>query len=399
MCTMMKSKMMKCKMMKKIGVFAAVILFFEILISCKTGENPQEIKRRFSAVSWNVQALFDGRETGAEYDEYRTSSGWTQEKYAARLLSAGQAIARMINENAAAGPPGNSASAENAGTPDFIGLVELENSGVLDDLLKNHLQKYNYTHAFFGSAAGMSLGIGALSRYPMTAAVHSITIKNETIPRPLLEIRLEPSGKPLVIFLCHWKSKVGGEDGTESLRRASARVIGRRIRELRQEEPGTPVIIMGDLNENHDEFFRREKTISALLPDDMHAAQLVQQLAQHAQLAKHTDNAGTKNDFLILSREKPPKSDFFDPSYPVLYTPWENELTDGSYYYRDNCETIDHILMTEELFDNSDWDFETCRVLNFPPFTNAKGFPNSYNPRSGLGLSDHLPLLLYLVLK
>jgi hypothetical protein len=68
----------------------------------------------------------------------------------------------------------------------------------------------------------------------------------------------------------------------------------------------------------------------------------------------------------------------------------------GSYYYKDNWETIDHFLLTEQFFDKAGWDFSTCRVLAGEPFTNAKGTPAAYNPRSGYGLSDHLPLMLEL---
>jgi hypothetical protein len=72
------------------------------------------------------------------------------------------------------------------------------------------------------------------------------------------------------------------------------------------------------------------------------------------------------------------------------------ELNDGSYYYRDKWETIDHFLLSEDLFSGTGWNFSDCRVLNHAPFTASSGAPNRYIPRNGNGLSDHLPLLLYL---
>jgi hypothetical protein len=80
----------------------------------------------------------------------------------------------------------------------------------------------------------------------------------------------------------------------------------------------------------------------------------------------------------------------------VLYSPWAAELKDGSYYYKNTWETIDHFLLSPHLFTGTGWDFENCKVLNYPPFASEKGFPSSYNPRTGYGLSDHLPLLLFL---
>jgi endonuclease/exonuclease/phosphatase family metal-dependent hydrolase len=322
-----------------------------------------------SVASWNVQALFDGRDSGNEYDEYRAGAGWTPEKYRARLNAISQAIQQMIQS-------------EKTAVPDIIGLIEVENTGVLEDLAKGGLSKYSYNWTAFSNIPGMSIGIGILSRFPITdIRSHSITVREETAPRPVLEVRVEPRGEPLVILLCHWKSKSGKD--TEGLRRASARVVHRRLLELKQKEGGTPVIIMGDLNENHDEFYL-ESAFSALLPDDPAAAALA---------AKSGTNSSP--DFLVLSAEKPPLSRYIE-NVPALYSPWGVELNDGSYYYRDKWETIDHFLLSEALFDGTGWNFSDCLVLNHAPFTTSNGTPNRYIPRNGNGLSDHLPLLLYL---
>jgi len=337
----------------------------EVLSSNKSAEPEQII-----AASWNVQALFDGRESGNEYEEYRQGAGWTPEKYKARINAISQAIQQMVQSDKTA-------------VPDIIGLVELENAGVLEDLAKGGLSKYSYKWTAFSSIPGLSIGLGILSRFPITdMRSHSITIGDETAPRPVLEVRIEPRGEPLVFLLCHWKSKTGKD--TEGLRRASARVVHRRLVELNQKEEGTPVIIMGDLNENYNEFYL-ESTLSALLPDDPKAAALA---------AKAVNPRGSP-DFLVLSGEKPPLSQHIK-NVLALYSPWGVELSDGSYYYRDKWETIDHFLLSEALFGGTGWMFSDCRVLNHEPFTTSNGTPNRYIPRNGNGLSDHLPLLLYL---
>jgi endonuclease/exonuclease/phosphatase family metal-dependent hydrolase len=334
----------------------------------KNGGLGRENPETFTAAVWNLQALFDGEEAGNEYNDYRASAGWTGEKYAARINAFGRAIGQM----------GNAGSA-----PDFIGLVEIENVRVVEDLARAAGRERKWT--CFAGIPGMSLGVGAISRYPLTETrVHSITSAGETAPRPMLEARVEVRDRTLVFFVCHWKSKIGDSKTTEALRRASARIIRRRLREIRSEEPETPVIIMGDLNESYDEFYRLAgTTVSALLPDDPAAADLA-------------DSREDRQDFLVLSGEKPPRSRFFDPAVPVLYTPWKNELTEGSYYYKNNWETIDHFLLTGELFNGKGWEFSGCRVLNQPPFAGASGQPEPYTLRNGQGLSDHLPLLLTL---
>jgi hypothetical protein len=100
---------------------------------------------------------------------------------------------------------------------------------------------------------------------------------------------------------------------------------------------------------------------------------------------------------LVLSGEKPPVAATFGASMPAFYSPWGQELEKGSYYYKNNWETIDHFLLTAPFFDGAGWDFSSCRVVAQEPFTNAKGLPAAYNPRTGYGLSDHLPLLLTLI--
>jgi endonuclease/exonuclease/phosphatase family metal-dependent hydrolase len=342
-----------------------------------------------SLLTWNVQALFDGVEAGTEYDEYLEAAGWGDEKYAARLNSLSQALSQV-----------------SAKAPDILALQETENSRMLERLAGGLLAKYGYQWTFFANNPGTALGLGVLSRYPFTEAkVHSITWEEETTPRPILELRLHVQDKPLVLLICHWKSKLGGDDVTESLRRASARIILRRIREIQEDSPDMPIIIMGDLNENHDEFYRQAgSVISALLPDDPKAAELTGFTpdAAHPDQAEpdrgipEAEEKKQQKDFLVLSGEKPPVSEYFHPDTAVLYSPWGGELQEGSYYYKNAWETIDHFLLTGALFDAKGWEFDSARVIKQEPFINSRGFPNSYNPNTGGGLSDHLPLMLVL---
>jgi endonuclease/exonuclease/phosphatase family metal-dependent hydrolase len=329
----------------------------------------------FSAAVWNVQALFDGEETGNEYDDYQNAAGWNREKYSARLNSLSRAIPLLTEK----------------GAPDLLGLVEVENAGILEDLVRGPLAKLGYTETFFANIPGAPLGLAFLSRFPLVQArVHSVSSGGETAPRPVLEIRIEPQGKPLIVFLCHWKSKVGGDDATEALRRSSARIVRRRLVEIFRDEPLSPVLVMGDLNENHDEFYRRNSgVICALFPDDPEALAVANATAN----AEASAGGETPEDCLIVSGEKPP---WTRQDRLVLYSPWGRELEGGSYYYRETWETIDHLLLNDAFFNEKDWEFESCHVLNTVPFINSEGYPDAYIPRTGRGLSDHLPLVLFL---
>jgi endonuclease/exonuclease/phosphatase family metal-dependent hydrolase len=332
---------------------------------------------------WNLQAFFDGTETGFEYDEYLESAGWSVEKYQARLTALDRAVDAMADT-----------------APPILALVEVENAGVLQTLAETTLAEYGYAWTFFVTHPGSSLGIGILSRYPLfNTRLHSVSSDAGAIPRPVLEAWIRVRDSSLALFVCHWKSKLGSEDATETLRRSAARLLLRRIREIEAEAPGTPVIIMGDLNENHDEFYRRSGTVvSALLPDDPKAAELAgfRNEADLSDDGAPVQNREIQADYLVLSRQKPPSSRYFSREAVVLYSPWGNEMTKGSYRYKNEWETIDHFLLNGPFFDRKDWEFAACEVLHREPFITATGSPNSYNPRTGYGLSDHLPLLLTL---
>jgi endonuclease/exonuclease/phosphatase family metal-dependent hydrolase len=337
----------------------------------------------FGIAVWNIQAFFDGTETGFEYDEYLENAGWSAEKYQARLTALGRAVDAMAD----AAPP-------------ILALVEVENAGVLQTLAETALAEYGYAWNFFATHPGSPLGIGILSRYPLfNTRLHSVSSDAGIIPRPVLEAWIRVRGSPLALFVCHWKSKLGSEDTTETLRRSAARVLVRRMREIEAEAPGTPVIIMGDLNENHDEFYRRAGTVvSALLPDDPKAAELTG-FRNEAGISDNGAPARDREvqaDYLVLSRQKPPSSWYFSREAVVLYSPWGNEMEKGSYRYKNEWETIDHFLLNGPFFDKRGWEFAACEALHREPFTTAAGSPNSYNPRTGYGLSDHLPLLLTL---
>ena len=332
-------------------------------------------------MTWNTQALFDGTDSGTEYEEYRESAGWTHEKYKGRLNVIAAAIGGLERK------------------PDIIAMQEIESPIVALDIAAA-LSKHGYNWTCFANIPGMALGVGLLSRFPFAETKsHSVYIDGEIAPRPMLEARIitpaatgktssDDATNSLLLFVCHWKSKLGGDDATESTRRASARVILRRLRELAETEPDLPVLVMGDLNENHDEFYRRGgKVISALMPDDPRAAEMITE---------------TQKDFIVLAKNKPPEAKYFPSGVISLYSPWfselrkENEDSSGSYYYKNDWETIDHFMLSSQFFNGTGWEFDNARILNIPPFTSAKGIPVAYNPRTGAGLSDHLPLLLLL---
>jgi len=344
-----------------------LLVFFVAFSGCSVSE-PGEAATKDTGVitlmTWNINNLFDGADNGFEYDEFLQSAGWSAEKYKGRINTISDAIGRLKPQ------------------PDILMFQEVESLVVIEDLASSLPNAYSWCH--FANNYGSAIGLGIISRFPLTETkTHSITIDGETTPRPVLEVRVQTEEGDIILFVCHWKSKLGGDEATENVRRSSVRVILRRIREIYQTEPETGFIIAGDLNENHDEFYRQSaNSICALIPDDSYCVNLSKV------------KVDGQKDFLIISGNTPPEPVHFPQGSITLFSPWLRDLENGSYFYKHNWETIDHFLISGHFFNNTGWEYEKVIIGNFEPFTNASGIPIPYNARTGLGMSDHLPLIL-----
>jgi len=348
-------------------------------------------------MTWNVQLLFDMVEEGMGFRDFQESGGWTREKYMGRLNVIARAIGEMERK------------------PDIIALQEVGSAQVIADLA-DALSAHRYNWAHFARLPGMAMGVGLLSRYPLEGArAHAIDIDGDIIPRPILEARVNMPGRApqafaegadslgmdgfsLALFVCHWKSKRGGAAETESTRRAAARVVLRRMRELAQTNPSLPVIVVGDLNVTHDEFARSGGAyLKALMPDDPGAAEFAIAYFFGGASADDAPPANElQRDFLVVSHSKPPEARHFPEGVLALYSPWTVEKEGGSFLFRNSWETIDHFLLSAHLFGGIGWEFYDSQALRVPPFVTAEGLPNAYNPRTGRGISDHVPLMLFL---
>jgi hypothetical protein len=105
---------------------------------------------------------------------------------------------------------------------------------------------------------------------------------------------------------------------------------------------------------------------------------------------------GMQKDFIVLGKDKPPEPVHFPQGTVVLFSAWARDLEKGSYYYKNDWETIDHFLVSGQFFNDTGLRFEKVIAADFSPFANAHGIPVPYNVRTGSGLSDHLPLLMTL---
>ncbi|MDR0638186.1 MAG: hypothetical protein LBG27_04665 [Spirochaetaceae bacterium] len=330
---------------RRILPFCVLALMLPVACADSARSAPESL----SVLTWNVEALFDGHDDGNEYAEYRAAQGWNEEKYRARLTAIAKAFGQI-----------------EGGPPDAAVFIELENESVLDLLAEEYLSQHGYQQGYFAKKGNQSLGTGILSRYPITRALsHGYSRDEKAIPRPISEVWIDAGGEEIVILICHWKSKLGKLEETQALRNAAALLIRRISEDIRAEretggKTAVPILLAGDFNQTADEFF----------VDGFPFAVTRSQEGFRDSLANYDE--------------------------PLFWTPWGTELDEGSYYYRGAWESIDHFFLSGAFFDCLAWDYGGVKVLKDAPWTGSGGTPQSFNPQTGGGLSDHLPLLLTL---
>jgi endonuclease/exonuclease/phosphatase family metal-dependent hydrolase len=314
-----------------------------------------------SILSWNVQNIFDASDDGSEYPDFRSSSGWRVDDYRNRLTALAEVLSVAVKDGA-----------------DIILLQEIENQRVLQDLNNDYLFSLGYRYLAASDQEGTAVQVGLLSRFPIRDVL-SRTLSLPAAPpmRPILEVELELPGEiPLLILLCHWKSKAGGAEETELWRRAAANLVARRIQELSRKRPELPILVAGDLNEAWNEYELTERAYpTALFPWGEEYLE---------------DEMGYRP--LWVSGE-PVELDGPGGGVALLYSPWAADSSlRGSYLYRGSWEKIDHLLFTEPFFDRRGVEFSTFEVFRGFPWSSDEGHPKGWSRSTGYGYSDHLPI-------
>ncbi|MDR1317451.1 MAG: hypothetical protein LBK13_11330 [Spirochaetales bacterium] len=302
----------------------------------------------YTFLSYNLCNLFDDVRDGSEYAEFDPAGGkWSSTDYAKKLKSVGRVIAESV-----------------PGGPDFVALVEIENDKALADLAAGPLSDLGYRWGVTLPTAGSAIRVGFLSRFAVKDLRGHTPPSSGFFQRSFLELTLDIGGEELTVFICHFKAKSEGEAATENSRRLAADTLVRRIGEIKPRR--TQVLVLGDLNENIDEYERKAGAyLTALMPPS--AAPVTGDL-----LPLYV--SGSTEETTLAGE-------------PVFYSPWlDDPPFPGSYYYH-GWETIDHALLSRGLVDEAGLVFDSFTVIRNDFMLTASGAPKKE-------FSDHLPILV-----
>lgn len=192
-----------------------------------------------SIVSYNVENLFDVHDDPATADEDYTPRGalqWTPERYATKLARLAEAI-------------GWSAQ----GTPAIVGLVEVENRSVVEDLARTGDLKavgYRVVHHDSPDERGIDVALLVDPRYAKVLREEPLAVPLDSDrTRDVLYVELAlAADERLHVFVNHWPSRRDGEKGAAK-RMAAAAVLRGAVDEVVNTDPDAQVLIIGDLND------------------------------------------------------------------------------------------------------------------------------------------------------
>ncbi|MDC6352991.1 MULTISPECIES: endonuclease/exonuclease/phosphatase family protein [unclassified Robiginitalea] len=312
---------------------------------------------------YNVENLFDTRDDSLTADDSRTPEGedrWTEERYRVKLRRIAGVLSDIGRETAMR-------------SPDLIGLCEVENREVLEDLLgQEALRTKGYGVVHYDSPDRRGIDVAFLYKKACFTPIESTsrrlllydTRNRRRFTRDQLLVYGALDGEPVYLSVNHWPSRSGGVAATEAYRRAAASLQRDILDSVLRLDPNARFVSMGDYN------------------DDPTDASI-----------RFTLGSGSSRDSLA-SRE------FFNPMEPLFLA------GSGSLAYGDRWNLFDQLMFNGNWFrDTNGYRFWKARVFRPDYLLTSSGPYKGYPFRTYAGgsyqggYSDHLPVYAFLIRK
>ena len=262
-----------------------------------------------------------------------------------------------------------------------IGVAEIENRAVLEDLIKtDYLKKKKYGIIHFDSPDWRGIDVALLYRkkYFTPISFKAIKLPLKDADGKVVRTRDELvvvgilDGEMAAFIVNHWPSRRGGEARSRPSREKAAALNVKIIDSLKQEFKKIKIITMGDLNDD-------------------------------------PTNSSVKNILKAVSLKKTQADLKANGSQiPYVYNPFiDIGKNEGTLGYRDSYNLFDQIMFTPEYLDKdySGYQFEKAAIFKPKYMMNKRGRYKGYPKRSWSygtftnGFSDHYPTYIYIMKK
>ena len=322
-------------------------------------------QKPYKVVFYNLENLFDTINDPNKNDEEYLPEGarkWTTYRYNQKQEN----MSRVLFDIAA----------EDRNFPAVIGVSEIENRLVLEDLLATpKLAKTNYRIVHYDSPDRRGVDCAFFYRPDQFklegSEAHKISFpgKPNFLTRDLVAMWGKIEGEPFYFIVSHWPSRLGGKERSQYSRDFVAEKCKKICDSVRTANPATKVVIMGDFNDDATD-------------------------------ASVTDVLGAKGNIKKLE-----KNDMFNPFYAMLKAGY------GTLAYRDSWNLFDNIVVSENLATASTGSLKVQKkegakfygnIFIRPYMVQQEGQYKNYPLRSFVGsnfqngYSDHFPVYIYI---
>jgi predicted extracellular nuclease len=309
---------------------------------------------------YNLENLYDTIDDPATDDQEFTPAGsgkWNSERYRIKLQHLAEAI-RLVGSDSL------------PGDPVIMGLAEVENKQVVEDLISTpQLKGVGYKIIHYDSPDKRGIDVALIYRPAIFKVTGSKTVplriegKPDFFTRDILVVSGSLEHQPMVILVNHWPSRSKGEKESEPLRNAAADLCRSVVDSIKKLQPEAGIIIMGDFN------------------DDPVNESLMNHLATKVQ------QAGLKT------------GDLYNPMWAMF----END--GGTLAYKGKWNLFDQIIVSVSLVEKKKkrYSFYKAGVVKNNLLLEQDGDYAGYPFRTYAGskylggFSDHLPVYIYLV--
>lgn len=349
-------------MYKFITIFSLSFFVFSSCINTTKNSSPQSeiselgVKDKYTLAFYNVENLFDTERDTNIYDEEFTPASpkqWDESKYNKKINNISYVIKKMAEEN----------NAEEGIA--IIGLAEIENNKVLNDLINNkQISTFGYKYVHYDSPDPRGIDVALLYNPSLFQLSTSKTYtfkhpKNKNYKTRDILLVCGFLGQEKVNFIVnHWPSRKG--ENNAELRDHAARLCKSITDSLFIQDKDSKIIIMGDLNDN---------------PDNRSCRVILQ--------AKQEQKDVTEKGL-----------------YNTLWPEYKKGM--GSNRYQNKWDMFDQIIISHSLLHDNNLRYKNAFVFNkdflFQKNGKYKGYPlRTFTGNTFLnGYSDHLPVILNL---
>jgi predicted extracellular nuclease len=221
--------------MRKILILSILLLLFHVNLQAQNNKGGQ-----FKIAFYNTENLFDTIDDPTKSDEDflpNSKVAWNSARYDHKIDN----MARVL------------VAIDSIDLPAVIGLAEVENMSVLNDLIsKPGLRKGNYGVILEEGSDPRGIDVALIYRKNVMQYIGHKAFPSATSfkTRNLLYVKLIDAKKDTFhIFINHWKSRSGGEQETEPQRLENASTLKHLTDSILAMNSHANLIIMGDFND------------------------------------------------------------------------------------------------------------------------------------------------------